>query len=332
MDVVSHLLDGPRAQGAFLLQSVLNPPWSMRIEDEAPLTSVAMVRGHAWVIPDEGEAVPLYAGDVAILRGPDHYVFADDPATRPTVVIHPGQRCTTPDGVEITQMVGLGVRTWGNNAEGDTVLLTGTYQQAGEVSQRLLAALPPVVVVRHESWDSPLISLLSTEIAKDAPGQEAVLDRLLDLLLIAALRVWFADPAGRAPAWYRANDDPFVGRVLRLMHDAPGHPWTVALLANEVGVSRATLANRFTKLVGAPPMAYLAGWRVALAADLLLDTESTIAAVARQVGYGDAFALSTAFKRLRGVSPRDHRRGSTRTPSDAAWRRRHLGDLSRRTP
>ena len=99
MDSVAGLLDGPRARGAFLLRSMLDPPWSMRIQDEAPLTLVAMVRGEAWVLPDDGDArAAARAGDVAILRGPDPYTVADDPATPPQVVIHPGQRCTTPDG------------------------------------------------------------------------------------------------------------------------------------------------------------------------------------------------------------------------------------------
>jgi AraC-like DNA-binding protein len=92
-----------------------------------------------------------------------------------------------------------------------------------------------------------------------------------------------------------------------MMHNNPDHPWTVASLATEIGVSRAALARRFTDLVGEPPMAYLTGWRLTLAADLLREPDATVAAVARQVGYASPFALSTAFKRVRGVSPRQHR-------------------------
>jgi AraC-like DNA-binding protein len=87
----------------------------------------------------------------------------------------------------------------------------------------------------------------------------------------------------------------------------PAHAWTVAELAARSGVSRAALGRRFTDLVGEPPMAYLAGWRLALAADLLREPDATIAAVARRVGYGSPFALSAAFKRVRGISPRQHR-------------------------
>src|SRR5512147_2699587 len=83
MDAVAGLLDGPRARDAFLLRSTLEPPWSLRIQDEAPLTVVAVVRGDAWIVPEGGEEVRLAAGDVAIVRGPDHYTVADDPATPP---------------------------------------------------------------------------------------------------------------------------------------------------------------------------------------------------------------------------------------------------------
>ena len=304
---MAGLLDGPRARGAFLLRSLLEPPWSMRIQDQAPLTLVAMVRGDAWVLPEDGDALPLHPGEVAIIRGPDPYTVADHPATPPQVVIHPGQRCTTPDGGALTRMQDLGVRTWGNSPDGSTVMLVGTYQLEGEVSRRLLGALPALLALPGDALDSPLIALLADEIAKDEPGQEAVLDRLLDLLLIAVLRAWFARPDAGAPAWYRAYGDPVVGPALRMIHNNPSHPWTVAELATEAGSSRAAFARRFSELVGEPPMAFLTEWRLALAADLLLEPEATIGSVAQSVGYGSPFALSTAFKRVRGVSPQQHR-------------------------
>jgi AraC-like DNA-binding protein len=309
MDAIAGLLDGPRAREAFLLRSSMDPPWSLRIQDEAPLTVVSMVRGRAWIVPDAGEPVSLAAGDVAIVRGPEHYTVADDPATAPQVAIDPGQVCRSLDagGAELVESFSLGVRTWGNAAEGATVMLTGTYQLHGEVSRRLLRALPSVLVVRDGEWDCPVIPLLADEIVKDEPGQEAVLDRLLDLLVIAVLRAWFARPDNGAPDWYRAYGDPVVGHALRLLHHNPAHPWTVAELAHETGASRAALARRFNDLVGEPPMSFLTGWRIALAADLLLEPGATIGSVADAVGYGSPFALSTAFKRVRGVSPREHR-------------------------
>jgi len=280
----------------------------MRIEDKAPLCLVALTRGDAWLVPDGGEVRRLRTEDVAIIRGPDPYTLADDPGTAPQVIIQAGQQCTTPDGGAVPLMQYMGVRTWGNSPNGSTVMLNGTYEMEGEVSRRLMGALPPVLVLPGDTWQSPLLSLLAAEIVKDEPGQEAVLDRLLDLLLIAVLREWFARPDAEAPAWYRAYSDPVVGLALRLIHNDPANRWTVARLAAETGVSRAALARRFTELVGEPPMAFLTGWRLALAADLLLEPEATIASVAHQVGYGSPFALSTAFKRIRGVSPQQHKR------------------------
>lgn len=307
-DTLTGLLDGPRARGAFLLRSILNPPWALRIEDEAPLSMATMVRGQAWVIPDDGEPVLLEPGDVAIMRGPEPFTMADTPDTRVQISIGPGQRCTTEEGPDITHAMELGVRTWGDSLDGPTVMLSGVYQMHSEVGQRLLGALPSLLVRRTDGEMGPLISLLSSEIDKTAPGQELVLDRILDLLMVNILRNWLADPGAGAPAWYRAQHDPIVGPALRMLHSDPAYQWTVANLAAKTGVSRAALARRFTTLVGEPPMMYLTGWRLALAADSLREPGATLASVARRVGYSSAFALSTAFKRVRGVTPQEHRK------------------------
>ena len=290
------------------MRSILDPPWSLRIQDEAPLTLVTFMRGEAWILPDTCDPVRLTPGDVAIIRGPQPYTVADCPDTEPQIIIHPGQITTTPDGEVLCETLSLGVRSWGTNADGATMLVTGTYEMVGAVSQRLLRALPQIVVLPGQDLGIPLIPLLGSEIAKVEPGQGVVLDRLLDLLLITALRTWFA--RDDSPAWYHAYADPVVGKALRLLQNNPQHPWTVATLATEAGVSRAALARRFTEMVGESPMAFLTEWRLALAADLLRESDATIDTVARQVGYGSAFALSTAFKRHHGISPKEHRLGA----------------------
>jgi AraC-like DNA-binding protein len=307
MDGLTGLLDGPRARGAFLLRCLMDPPWSVRLEDEAPLSVTAVARGHAWGVPDGGEPFLLSAGDVVIARGPEPWTVADDPSTTPQAVIHPGQVCTTPDGRPLAEEMHQGVRSWGNSTAGSTVMLTGAYSVEGEVSRRLLSVLPRFIVLSREEVGSPVVPLLADEIVKDAPGQDAVLDRLLDLLLIAALRAWFARPEADPPAWYVGQTDPIVGPAIRLLQHHPEHPWTIAQLAAAAGVSRAAFARRFTDVVGEPPIAFLTGWRLALAADLLREPGATLASVAAKVGYSTAFALSTAFKREYGVSPRDHR-------------------------
>lgn len=307
MDSVAGLLDGPRARGAFLLRSVMEPPWSVRVQDEAPLSLVAMVRGEAWFTASSADPTRLSAGDVAILRGPAPYTLGDRPETQPQVIIHPGQRCTDPAGYDVAGSMAQGVRTWGNHVDGSTSMLVGTYEHVGEVGQRLLRTLPPLLVAGADDLDAALLELLTSEVGRDRPGQDVVLDRMLDLLVITVLRTWFAQDDADPPGWYLADADEVVGPALRLIHNDPARPWTVAGLAAEVGVSRAAFARRFTDLIGEPPMTYLTGWRLTLAADLLLEPGATIGAVARRVGYGTAFALSAAFKRVRGVSPRQHR-------------------------
>ncbi|MFI6944078.1 AraC family transcriptional regulator [Streptomyces sp. NPDC050418] len=309
MDALAGLLEGPRAKGAFLIRACFDPPWSVRIEDEAPVSVMVMLRGEGWLIPDDGEKLHMGTGDIAIARGPAPYVCADDPATEPRAVILPGGLCAAPDGREMKDYLDLGTRTWGGRTDGEAVMLVGTYQPAGEMSSRLLDALPPQLVLREEVADCHLLPLLEEEILRDEPGQDVVLDRLLDLLLITSLRAWFARPDASPPAWYKALGDPVVGAALRLIQDDPAHPWTVAELATKAGVSRAALARRFTELVGDPPMAYLTAWRLALAADLVRDTDLTLSSIARKVGYGSPFALSTAFKRAYGVSPVELREG-----------------------
>lgn len=306
MDALGGLLDGVRARGAFVLRLSLDPPWSMRIQDDAPLTLICVTHGSAVIVTDSGESFDVGSGDVAVARGVEHYLFADQALTEPQVVIHPGNRCTTLRGEDLRFEMSVGVRTWGNATSGADRAVICAYEGRSKVSSRLLDALPTVLVVRGDKWQTPLVELLADEAGRDGPGQEAYLDRLLDLLLMDVLRTWF-DRADQAPTWWHAEHDPLVGPALRLIYNNPEHPWTVANLAAAVGCSRAVFARRFADQVGEPPIAFLTGWRLALAADLLRAGGGTIASVARQVGYGTPFALSSAFKRTYGVSPNAHR-------------------------
>jgi AraC-like DNA-binding protein len=269
-----------------------------------------MVRGSGWLATDLGETHPLQTGDVVIVSGGFHYTVSDEFGRSPQVIIHPGQRCTTPDGESVTASMTLGVRTWGNDPGGATVMLTGTYTTDGEVGRRLLESIPPVIVVEAIGATAAIVDLLSHEIDGDLPGHGLVLDRLVDLLLIGALRTWFAKPHVPLPAGYAAMSDPVIGPALRLIQHEPHEPWTVALLARRVGMSRASFAARFAEAVGEPPMRFLNSWRLALAADLLRDPDVTVSAVAREVGFTSPYTFSTAFKRHYGKSPSEHRRAA----------------------
>lgn len=306
MDPLSALLDAPRARDAFLLRTSMAAPWSIRIQDEAPLTVVAIARGSA-VLERAGAVLLLVTGDVLLLTGPTPYVVSDEAGRAPVVVIHPGNRPAAPDGRAVDLPEGQGVRRWGNSPDGPDEMLVGNYAQVGETGRRLLTVLPDTVVLRAEEWRSPLVPLLLEEMAHEGVGQASLLDRLLDALVVSAVRQWALTRGDRAPAWLDAASDPVVGEVLRLIHERPAEPWSLVSLARTVGVSRSALARRFGARVGEPPMGYLAGWRMALAADHLREGTDTVARVAGAVGYASPFTFSTAFKRTYGVSPSAYR-------------------------
>ncbi len=309
MDALASLLDEVRSSGALFGRDIVTPPWSVRFAHDSPLTLVAMLRGSGWVVPDDADPVPIGEAEVAVVVGRRPFTVADDRDTSatPLYVLHSGDRCTTADGTDVDDQLTLGLRTCGESLDGPTAMLTGTYPVRGRASARLVDALPRVLVVPSSGGLRPMLELTVAEIERNDPGQQAVLDRLLDLLLLSTLREWFARPDVEPPAWYRALGDPVVGPALRLLHAEPARPWTVAGLAEQAGVSRATFARRFTELVGEPPMAYLTGWRLCQAADLLERTDATVEAVARRVGYESGFGLSVAFKRVYGTRPSHHR-------------------------
>ncbi len=228
------------------------------------------------------------------------------PDLPPDVVIQVGQRCETVQGKPLDLAMRLGVRSWGHAPDASNVLLTGTYEQHSAIGEDLLGSLPSPVVGQRPT-DDRLVALLAEELTADAPGQQSLLDRLVDALVIDTIRRWYADQPTVAPAWWHGHHDPVVGEALRLIHDEPHRPWTIATLARTVGTSRANLARRFGGVVGEPVITYLTRWRLSLAADLITQPGQSVTSVADQVGYGSPFALSTAFKRRYGLSPHQHR-------------------------
>lgn len=327
MDPLSGLLDHPRARGAFTLRVVMDPPWSIDVQDEAALTLVVVLRGNGRLVAD-GRGTEMQPGDVVVVRGPQPYVvdhLGDDAraGARPAVplqpsltsaVIGPDQSCTTPDGADLHLAMAHGTHTWGNAAGGADSLLVATYPGASEVGRLAIEALPRVAhVPAGPGPGSALVDLLVHELTADQVGQSTVIDRLVDVVLVAAVRAWLAAHPDDAPGWLSTAHDPVVQGALRAIHDHPAEPWTVLTLAREVDVSRATFAARFRAQVGSPPMAYLTRWRLTLAADLLTTTDRTLASIAADVGYGSAFALSAAFSQQMGTSPSRYRRQRAQT-------------------
>ncbi|WP_229749602.1 AraC family transcriptional regulator [Flexivirga endophytica] len=298
------VLDGPRARGAFLLRVLMEPPWALEITEESPLTMVAVLSGDSWLRRTDHPPQRLVAGDVLLVRGAARYLLSDEPTTVPDIRIGPGQACSGTDGRDLSDELATGVRAWGNDASGHDTMLVASYPAQAQLGTALAAALPEIALV--SGADSPLLPVLVAEAARDALGQEAVLDRILDVVLISVVRDWAAGTPGGV-AGLRVVADPAVAEAVRLIRSQPARAWTVDELAVSVGVSRSVLARRFQAVVGMPPIAYLAQWRLSLAADLLRDTDRTLASVSREVGYGSPFSLSTAFKKAYGVSPAAYR-------------------------
>lgn len=285
MDALGDLLRGVRADGALFNRTVLTGPWETGHTEGAALTLIAMVHGTARVTAASAEPRTLREGGAAVV-------------------------CTTAPFTLASARDG-----------GESELITGAYQLDGAVGRRLISMLPPLLVVPSGDDCLPILELIAAEVAADRPGRQYVMDRMLDWMLACTLRDWFDLPDSCPPSWYRALGDEVVGPALQAMHDEPARPWTVASLATRARVSRAAFARNFAELVGKPPMAYLTEWRMTLAAELLAEPGVTVASVAGQVGYADAFGFSDAFKRIRGTTPSGYRASLTAgRPGDGSLR------------
>ncbi|MEV2278279.1 AraC family transcriptional regulator [Nocardiopsis sp. NPDC049922] len=267
MDPLSDMLRGIRSEGASFSQTSLRPPWTIRCAEGAPLTMITVVGGGASVLLEDGARLGVGAGDTALVRGPEPFRLVDDHA-------------------------------------GTTSLVVGVYQVTRGRHERLLRTLPPTLVHREDiddvTWLQPARQALAVQ---HEPGAQALIDRVLDLGLVCTLGCWFQERGMDAPAWYRGALDPVAGPALEGIHERPEAAWTVESLAARAKVSRAHFAKRFTEVMGQSPLVYLTDWRMETAEELLSESDASVAQVARAVGYGDAAAFSTAFRRRRGASP-----------------------------
>lgn len=313
MDPLDELLYAVRANGSVLGTPVLPAGTALRFTDAAALTLCAPLRGEGWLHVD-GQTVHLKPGETAIVRGPEPFVFSTTPPIAP---VSTGSRSSASGGpstssgssgsaldpaiepIDVTCDGTVGAQPE-SEQPGGTVLLAGAYHVRQEMPRRLISGLPAVMIVADEYDCTPLLAYIENALAIGKLGRQVSLDRLVDWLMVCTLRDWFDL---NSPRWYAALGDPVVGPVLQAMHRSPAEPWTLASLAEVGGVSRTTLARRFTDLTGESPLGYLTDLRMTLAADLLAEPGSSVGAVARRIGYADAFSFSAAFKRERGISP-----------------------------
>src|ERR1700729_578725 len=290
MDVLQDRLAVARASGGVFARSVAQPPWGLRLPGIVPLAVHAVIQGRAWLwLEDPDAPLELAPGDLALVRGgPDHHIAHKPDAT-----------CPSPEQFR--------ARHSGDEPSGDrraSVFLCGAYRFSGDVGRGLLEGLPPILPLSAAA-DDPLhdaIALLSRDLAASAPGQQTVLDRLLDVLLVLAMRACFQQSAN-PPRWYRASADPRLSPALSAMHADAARPWTVPELAAVSGLSRAAFARSFQQALGQAPMQYLTDWRMTLARAHLSGGELTLAQISARPGYASPYAFAAAFRRHHGRPP-----------------------------
>jgi AraC-like DNA-binding protein len=294
VDVFQDHLVRARATGGTFARSVACPPWGLRLAGTIQLAVHTVVKGNAWLwLGDAPSAIQLGPGDVALVRGgPDHHI-----AHQPAAV------CEEHEDFR---------ERHAHDDPGDpaaSVFLCGAYQFAGDVGPGLINALPQLLHLRAPAEESLhyVIAALADELVTNSPGQQTVLDRLLDVILVLAIRAGLRQ-SDAAPGWYHAQADPRLNAALEAIHNDPAHPWTVPELAAISALSRATFARLFPRVVGQAPMQYLTDWRMTLARDLLRTDHATLAQIATRIGYASPYAFAAAFHRHHGQPPGRWRR------------------------
>jgi AraC-like DNA-binding protein len=307
VDVLTDLLQRSRARGAAFSHSTARGAWGVRFPSGgAKLAIHGILGGEAFAWTDDPDhARRVLTGDIVLVRGPSRQFMAHAPGA--DVVPLSSLPSSGPPGGARRMLIGSG--------SGDpTMFFCGAYVFEGELCSGLLAGLPDLTVVRPRAGSSlrSTLDVFAGELLRDAPGQQALLDSLLDVILVQALREQLAEDEPAAPAWFRAMDDPAVGIALRAVHAEPARVWTVAELAGVASLSRATFARRFTALLGVAPLTYVTDWRMALAREQLRESDVGLASVAHSLGYSSEFAFAAAFKRHHGTPPGRWRAASTR--------------------
>jgi AraC-like DNA-binding protein len=254
-----------------------------------------------------GEApITVEAGEVIVFTKGDPHVMSSSP----------GMRADPPppgalDGVTASQLPFY--LTFGSDGPVATKLVCGYFACDARPFNPLLDSLPRVIKSgdpqgSDPGWLGQFIRLATMESTDKRAGGESVLAKLSELMFIEVIRRHLAALPPEQAGWLAGLRDPFVGKGLSLLHAAPAQDWTIEELAKQVGLSRSVLAERFSDLVGIPPMQYLANWRMQIATGLLSGGNSNIATVAAEIGYASEAAFSRAFKKMVGVPPSDWRR------------------------
>jgi AraC-like DNA-binding protein len=294
------VLDLGRVRGAVLASVRAGAPWGLTLPRSASASFHAVTSGTAWLSMEGREPLQLMPGDLLLLPGGAPHALASMPGERRRRFDRElKQRLMSPDGDLV--LGGPGAVT--------TFVCAG-YEYDLDVGQPLMRLLPDMLHVPADPVAgrdvTAVVELLAAEVGHHGAGSRSAAARLIDLLLIAAIRR--SALTDRRPSWLTALRDPTIAHVLGLMHERPAHPWTLEELAGAVHLSRATLARRFAGAVGDSPLAYLTRWRMQIAAQRLVHSSAPVESIARAVGYRSEYAFNRAFARHRGQPPGRYRR------------------------
>jgi AraC-like DNA-binding protein len=295
MDVLTDLLTRSRARGAAFARTRARGEWGIAFPPVPGPTLHTVLSGEvAFWANDPTDSLALRSGEVLLVRQQteQHLGHAPGASCQPIEALAGG----SPDRQIVLERPG---------SPSGAAFFCGAYMFEGDLSAGLLSSLPTTLRLQPAAGSSlrATTDLIARELLQDEPGEQTLLDRLLDVALVQILREYFTTNRDAAPAWFRASGDPHVGPALRALHDNPGHAWTVAELAAQASLSRAAFARRFTHELGVAPLTYLTDWRMALAREQLRDSSDGIAAIAGSLGYASEFSFAAAFKRHHGVAP-----------------------------
>jgi len=314
LDAFSDVLRVIRLAGGVFLEAEFTAPWcisgQLTSNDCKPflvtprhvIASHFVAAGNMQLRVEGGDAIDVRAGELVLLPHNHAHTFGSDL----NITVMPASQVIQPP-----QGSGISRINYGGGGEG-TQLLCGFLGSETSFSP-LLASLPPVLkldvrATASGAWIESSFRFAASEIAAGRIGSTTVITKLSELLFVEAVSQFVASLPAERRGWLAGLRDPQIGRALAVLHSRPSEAWTAENLALEMGMSRSVFAERFTSLVGVPPMHYLTLWRMQLAAELLRGGRGTVAQIAFEVGYESEAAFSRAFKREFGASPGSWRR------------------------
>jgi AraC-like DNA-binding protein len=326
IDTLSDVLRTVRLTGAMLFLVDASSPWVSEAPQASAFAPVVLpgaqhlvsyhivVSGSCWAGLVGATPTRFEAGDILLIPHGDSYLLSSSPGMRAEYGVE--------EAVTFFRQMAMGevpsVVTEDGGGSNKTQFICGFLGCDLRPFNPVLAALPKMIHIRRATQASDrldhLIEFALGELQQRRSGGLCVLLRLAELMFVELLRHHLNSLATPETGWLAGLRDPMVSRALALLHTRVSHPWTLASLAKEAGVSRSALADHFSRVVGQPPMHYLTYWRMQLAASLLADHAAKVSSVASEVGYTSEAAFSRAFKKIAGMAPakwRDSRVGST---------------------